>query len=103
MTHPHDPYAISRSYWDRYEGVDISLPKVHIKQEDQDPHSQRLLKAVDLWDNPMPEEAVLRPRRAYFGACSYVDDQVGKLLTVLKDCQLDEDTIVIFSSDHGDM
>jgi choline-sulfatase len=103
MTHPHDPYAISRSYWDRYEGVDMSLPKVNINQEDQDPHSQRLLKTVDLWNNPMPEEAVLRARRAYFGACSYVDDQVGKLVNVLKDCQLDEDTIIIFSSDHGDM
>jgi choline-sulfatase len=103
MTHPHDPYAISRSYWDRYEGVDISPPLVKIGQADQDPHSQRLLKTVDLWDNPMPDEAVLRARRAYFGACSYVDDQVGKLVNVLKDCQLDEDTIVIFSSDHGDM
>jgi choline-sulfatase len=103
MTHPHDPYAVSRSYWDRYEDVNIPLPKVDIEQDDQDPHSKRLLKTIDLWNNPVPEEAVRRARRAYFGACSYVDDQVGKLLSVLKDCQLDNDTVVMFCSDHGDM
>jgi choline-sulfatase len=103
MTHPHDPYAISKSYWDRYEDVAIPLPKTNIEQENQDPHSKRLLKVIDLWNNPIAEEAIYRARRAYFAACSYVDDQVGKLLSVLRDCQLDKNTVVIFCSDHGDM
>lgn len=94
---------MSRHYWDQYEGVDIPLPKVHIDREDQDPHSKRLMKTVDLWDNPVPEEAVIRARRAYFGACTFVDDQIGKLVKLLKDCYLDEDTIIVFSGDHGDM
>jgi choline-sulfatase len=79
------------------------MPEVSINQEDLDPHSKRILKAIDLWDKPIPEEAIRRARRAYFGACSYVDDQVGKLLDVLKDCYLDDNTVVIFGSDHGDM
>lgn len=103
LTHPHDPYAISQEYWDKYEDVDIPLPKTRVSQEKQDSHSQRLMKCIDLWDNPMPEEAIKRARRAYFGACSYVDDQIGKLLKVLKDCKLDKNTVVIFSGDHGDM
>lgn len=92
-----------REYWNRYEGVDIPLPKVEIAQEDQDQHSQRLMKTVDLWDNPVPDEAKIRARRAYFAACSFVDDQVGKLMTLLKNCYLDKDTVVVFSGDHGDM
>jgi arylsulfatase A-like enzyme len=104
MTHPHDPYAISKKYWDRYADVDIPAPAVPAPaQETQDPHSKRLLKVIDLWNNPLPEEAIVRARRAYFGACSYVDDQVGKLMEVLNDCGLAEDTIVVFTSDHGDM
>lgn len=103
LTHPHDPYAISREYWDRYDGVEIPLPKVTITREDQDPHSTRLMKTVDLWDNPVPEEAILRARRAYFSACSYVDDQIGKLLTTLRNCDLDKNTVIVFCSDHGDM
>lgn len=79
------------------------MPKVYIPQEEQDSHSARLLKAVDLWDKPLPDESIRRARRAYFGACSYVDKQVGKLLQLLKSCSLDDNTIVIFSGDHGDM
>jgi choline-sulfatase len=92
-----------QEYWDRYEGVDIPLPKVEIAQEDQDQHSERLMKTIDLWNNPVPDEAKIRARRAYFAACSFVDDQVGKLVRLLKNCYLDKDTIVVFSGDHGDM
>ena len=79
------------------------MPKVDIPQQEQDPHSQRLLKVCDLWDKKPPDEAVMRARRAYFGEVSYVDDQVGKLLGILRECDLEEDTIVVFSADHGDM
>lgn len=103
LTHPHDPYTIHKEYWDRYENEEIPPPDVTIPQGEQDPHSQRLLKVCDLWDANLPAEAVARARRAYFGAVSYVDDNVGKLLNVLKECGMYEDTIVIFSSDHGDM
>lgn len=76
---------------------------MNIPQEKQDPHSQRLLSVCGLKDAELPDEAIARARRAYFGAMSYVDDNVGKLLKVLEECDMEEDTIVIFSSDHGDM
>ncbi len=103
LTHPHDPYCISKKYWDLYEGVDVDLPEVSIPQEEQDKHSQRLLKVCDLWDKTFTPEQIKRARRAYYGAVSYVDDCIGKLLQTLKDCRLDKNTIVIFSGDHGDM
>lgn len=103
FTHPHDPYTMTQDYWDLYEDVEIPLPEVHIAQENQDSHSQRLLKTIDLWNNPVPDEAAKRARRAYFAACTFVDDQIGKLLRTLKNCHLDQDTIIVFSGDHGDM
>jgi choline-sulfatase len=92
-----------QEYWDRYEGVEIPLPQVELAQKDQDEHSKRLMKTIDLWDNPVPDEAKIRARRAYFAACSFVDDQVGKLVQLLKNCYLDKDTVIVFSGDHGDM
>lgn len=86
-----------------YEDVDIELPTVRIPKEELDSHSQRLLKVCDLWDTDISNEQIKRARRAYYGAVSYVDDCIGKLLQVLKDCRLDENTIVVFSGDHGDM
>ncbi|KAK3328907.1 alkaline-phosphatase-like protein [Apodospora peruviana] len=103
LTHPHDPYTIEQKYWDLYEGVDIELPKVKIAKEDQDPHSKRLLKVCDLWDNEFSDEQIKRARRAYYGAVSYVDDCIGQLLDVIKKCKLDDNTIIVFSGDHGDM
>ncbi|KIN05095.1 hypothetical protein OIDMADRAFT_192771 [Oidiodendron maius Zn] len=103
LTHPHDPYCIEKKYWDLYEGVDIDLPDVTIPKEEQDDHSKRLLKVCDLWDKEFAPEQIKRARRAYYGAVSYVDDNIGKLLQTLKDCRLDQDTIIVFSGDHGDM
>lgn len=103
LTHPHDPYTIEKKFWDLYEDVDIDLPDVNIPQEELDSHSQRLLRVCDLWGKKFTADEVKRARRAYYGAVSYVDDCIGRLLQTLKDCRLDEDTIVVFSGDHGDM
>ncbi|MCZ4324503.1 choline-sulfatase [Pseudomonas anguilliseptica] len=103
MTHPHDPYTIPAEFWDLYRDEDIPLPRQHIEQAEQDPHSQRLMKVIDLWDKPLPEQKIKDARRAYFGACSYIDSNIGKLLKTLKDCNLSDNTIIVFSGDHGDM
>jgi choline-sulfatase len=104
MTHPHDPYAMTKEFWDRYEDVDIPLPKnPAIPHDEQDAHSQRILRCIDLWGKEMPEDRIKAARRAYYAACTYVDDNVGKLLRVLDNCGLRDDTIVVFTGDHGDM
>ena len=103
MTHPHDPYTIPKAYWDRYSDTEIPLPQAVPPQDALDPHSQRLLKVYDLWNKPVPEDRIRDARRAYFGACSYIDDQVGSLLAVLEDTGVLDDTLIVFSGDHGDM
>ncbi|KAI1914939.1 hypothetical protein LOZ39_000243 [Ophidiomyces ophidiicola] len=104
MTHPHDPYTMTKDYWDMYEDVEIPLPKTPaLPQNKHDPHSQRVLKIVDLWGKEIPEERIKAARRAYFAACTYVDTQIGKLMSVLKNCGVADDTIVVFTGDHGDM
>jgi choline-sulfatase len=104
MTHPHDPYAMTKEFWDLYEDVDIPLPKTAaFAHDEQDPHSQRVLKCIDLWGKEMPEDRIKAARRAYYAACTYVDTNVGKLLKALDNCGLTDDTIIVFTGDHGDM
>jgi len=103
LTHPHDPYCIEQKYWDMYEGLDVDLPEVRINKEDQDSHSKRLLHVCDLEDHDFTDEQIKNARRAYYGAVSYVDDCIGQLLEVLDKCKLRDDTIIMFSGDHGDM
>ncbi|BCS24355.1 putative choline sulfatase [Aspergillus puulaauensis] len=104
MTHPHDPYAMTKEFWDLYEDVEIPLPKQGaIPHDQQDPHSQRILKCIDLFGKEMPDERIKAARRAYYAACTYVDTNVGKLLKVLDDTGMRDDTIIVFTGDHGDM
>jgi choline-sulfatase len=103
MTHPHDPYAIPQAYWDRYSGVAIDMPRVHVAPEHLDPHSRRLRHVCGLDRQPVQEEQVRAARRAYYGAVSYVDDQVGVLLSALSDTGFADDTVVMLLADHGDM
>jgi choline-sulfatase len=103
MTHPHDPYTIPAEFFDLYRDEDIPLPRHHFAQSAQDAHAQRLLKVIDLWDKPLTDHAIRRARRAYFGSCSYVDAKIGELRKTLADCGLADNTIVVFSGDHGDM
>jgi choline-sulfatase len=41
--------------------------------------------------------------RRYYGYCAYIDQQIGRVLNTLTECDLNDNTIVIFTSDHGDM
>jgi choline-sulfatase len=103
MTHPHDPYAIPQAYWDRYAEVDIDMPRVRMAPGELDPHSRRLRHVCGLDVQAVNEAQVRKARRAYYGAVSYVDDQVGVLLAALGDARFGANTIVMLLADHGDM
>jgi choline-sulfatase len=103
MTHPHDPYVIPESYWNRYRDEEIDLPRVEDLKGREDPHSRRLRHVIGL-DLARPTESQVRAaRRANYGAVSYVDDQIGTLMTTLRETRLDAATIVCVLADHGDM
>jgi choline-sulfatase len=68
-----------------------------------DPHSRRLRHVCGLDLLPVDEERTQAARRAYYGAVSYVDDQIGTLLGTLAEARYADDTIVMLLADHGDM
>jgi choline-sulfatase len=103
LTHPHDPYAIPHEYWDLYGDDEIDAPRVPHTPQDEDAHSRRLRGVIDIARDPVNDAQVRAARRAYYGAISYVDEQVGRLLRVLEQTGQRDDTIIVFTSDHGDM
>lgn len=104
FTHPHDPFAILPTYWDRYDHAAIDMPQVApIPYAQMDPHSQRLHHVCAMNEHPLTEAHMRNARHAYYGMISYIDDKVGQLLAVLQETGLDENTIVIFTADHGEM
>ncbi|ACV68202.1 choline-sulfatase [Desulfohalobium retbaense] len=104
FTDPHDPYACPKEFWDLYEDEEINLPHVeHIPYEQCDPHSQRLRHAYKMGQGEIAPEDIRNARRAYYGQISYVDAKIGRIMKALEDCGLRENTIVVFTADHGDM
>ena len=104
FTHPHDPYAITQNYWNRYHHKDIDQPAVPpIHYDDLDPHSRRLYHVCALGEYAQTEDRVRTARHAYYGMISYIDDKVGMLLQALENTGLRDNTIILFISDHGDM
>ena len=103
LTHPHDPYTIPQPYWDRYADADIDMPRVQLDPGELDPHSRRLRHVCGLDLQPVTATQVRAARRAYYGAVSYVDDQVGTVLAALRAAGLAGNTVVCVLADHGDM
>ena len=104
FTHPHDPYVARRKYWDLYEECEHLLPPVPaMDYEDHDPHSKRIFDANDWRSFDITEEDIRRSRRAYFANISYLDDKIGEVMEALRGTRAEEDTIILFVSDHGDM
>ena len=102
---PHEPFWPPKEYWDLYEDEPIDTPKLPTDFEKR--HS-----AMDRWLNrhhgvnkvDLQEPLSLRKLwRAYYACVTYIDDKVGDLVARLQAEDLTDDTIVIFTSDHGDM
>ncbi|MGC6485088.1 MAG: choline-sulfatase [Candidatus Puniceispirillales bacterium] len=103
-THPHDPYLCLQEHWDRYDGVEIPMPKTGmIPHNENDPHSLRVLRQHGFDAADVPDEAIARARRAYCGSVSYIDDHLGRLLNAVEESGQTDNTIVVFTSDHGEM
>jgi choline-sulfatase len=104
FTSPHDPWELPGRYWDRYDPADIELPAVPaIPFAEADPYSRRLREMCGIDAAALSDEQVRHARHAYFAAISYVDERIGRVLGALRESGLDDDTLVVFTADHGEM
>jgi choline-sulfatase len=103
FSHPHDPFAIPLKWWDRYRGVDIPMPDIGYDEASLHPHERRLREVCAMSGVEITEDHVRAARRAYYGAISYVDDHISALIGLLRETGRLDDTIVIVTSDHGEM
>ncbi|MFW5995854.1 MAG: sulfatase-like hydrolase/transferase [Halanaerobiaceae bacterium] len=97
---PHFPLACEKKYWDLYWPGLADLPK----NPEPPPHPmyKRFRHYFDL-EEPFSEEEIRRCRAAYYGLVTFLDDHIGGLMDVLSETGLDENTVVIYTSDHGEM
>ena len=101
---PHDPFLAAEKYWDMYDHDKIPMPTVPpIPYEEQDPQAQLLYKKNGMDRCNITPEITRNARHAYYAMITDIDEKIGELLKILKSTGLDENTIVVFTSDHGEM
>lgn len=104
FTHPHPPFVAPQEHWDRYRHANIDMPRVPpIPVEKLDEHSRWLYYAHAQHQHTVTDEHVRNARHAYYGMVSYVDDKIGRILKVLAETGLANETVVVFAADHGEM
>src|SRR5699024_2429496 len=102
--HPHDPYEPPQEHWDRFAEGEIPDPKhPQVPSITEAPHSHRLRQMSGFDRQDPTSEQVRRARRSYYAAVSYIDDHVGRIRDRLETLGLLENTVIIVTSDHGDM
>lgn len=96
---PHSPSVEPKRYFSKYDPAAIPIPKLpaDIKQLRAAQRGQAMRRYID-------DERMLRVISAiYYGAVAHVDDQVGRLLGELDRLGMADNTLVLFTADHGNM
>jgi arylsulfatase A-like enzyme len=108
---PHHPFTPPGRYWEMYDPAQIPLPpSFHSGERPIAPHLQKLYdeRAANKANRDgqrtfaITEREVREATALTYGMISMIDDAVGSILGWLKTLRLDQDTVVIFTSDHGD-
>jgi len=95
---PHDPWTagnVPKEEVDRFKDANFPLPPNHSKQHD--PYG-------DAWARgPCEPDVIQNEKRFYSGMTANLDRNIGRLMKAIEDAGIAGETIVVFTSDHGEM
>ena len=97
---PHTPYVAPRKYFDMYPLEEMRLPWAPADDRNDIP-TAAFAHNCPVANYNLPTPILLQATQAYYACVSFIDAQVGRLLTALDELKLSERTIVVFWSDHG--
>ncbi len=105
---PHHPFTPPGKYWDMYNPEEIPLPASFGKGDLPPIRAMReaLNNGTDARDNQSPFAVTADEARVLialtYGSITMIDDAIGRVLSQLQDLGLSDNTVVVFTSDHGD-
>jgi len=100
---PHPPFGAPQKYWDLYPPDQVRIPNVPPGSLENLPLPFQVLRHFKMISTPIPEERIRRARSAYYGMITELDGMIGELLGQLEKSGELENTLVVYTSDHGEM
>jgi arylsulfatase A-like enzyme len=98
---PHTPYVAPKTYFDLYPLDSINVPKVPDGYLDTLPSPARKSITRRKSQLNLPNELARKTIQAYYASITFADAQLGRILDALNQQGLADNTIVVFTSDHG--
>jgi choline-sulfatase len=100
---PHFPLVAPPEFFNLYDLAKVPLPGLRAPADFPDHPVLRKLREVQNYEDHFRDEKHVRIAiAAYYGMVSFLDDNVGRVLKALRETGLSEETLVIYTSDHGD-
>ncbi|MEM8663290.1 MAG: sulfatase-like hydrolase/transferase, partial [Pseudomonadota bacterium] len=100
---PHFPLVAPPEFFNLYPLADVPMPLMRDPGEFPDHPVLAKLREVQAYEDHFRDEEHVRTAiAAYYGMVSFLDDNVGRILATLDATGLADDTLVIYTSDHGD-
>jgi arylsulfatase A-like enzyme len=101
---PHSPYEVAAPYDSMYDGVEVPIPDTVSRDaiEKLPLPLQKLATRGGGGVTKFDRERLQWAYRSYYGTITHVDHEIGLLLDTLEASGVAANTIIVFSSDHGD-
>lgn len=97
---PHPPFDAPQYYFDLYKDKELTPPAIGDWETDED--LKRLGRIYDSATGPLDPELVRQAQIGYYACITHLDHQIGRLIQALVENQLMDDTVILFTSDHGE-
>jgi arylsulfatase A-like enzyme len=97
---PHAPYDAPRWYFDQYLSKNLAPPH---KGDWNDPGLRDFGRTFNSSAAPADPTLIRQMQAGYYACISHLDHQIGRLIIRIIEEGLEDDTVIIFTSDHGDM
>lgn len=103
FTGPHYPFKAPKKYWDMYANTEIEIPYLpkNFMQNESD-HLQ-WARAHGKFEQLVSDSILIKARRSIMARTTLIDDYVGRIINLLKELNMYDNTIIVYTSDHGEM
>lgn len=98
---PHEPYYTPEPYASMYDPATLTLPPWRAGELRDKPERQQAYRELFRFAH-FPDEHFRGALATYYGMIAFIDDQLGRILATLDEQGVRDDTLVIFTSDHGE-
>ena len=99
---PHPPYIAPPRFFDAYPQALLDLPPQARATEWPDHPAIAHFRHFFRLAESLPETVLRNAMAAYYGACTFLDDQIGQVLQAVAELGLETRTRIIYTSDHGE-